>query len=172
MFNQNSIKWTEDLIARMRALVVDKGLSAERAGLELHISRNAIIGKCFRLGIKMGDGPGKNSAAYRRRPELREISRATLHSNLKRSGPVKTAAPREPRTPRPRKPSIVHPVISYGWTAATTESRPAALWNLAHNGCHWPLYAVASDEPRENLFCGALATGPYCAAHRRAAVRT
>jgi hypothetical protein len=176
MFNQNNSRWTEDLIAQMRVLVVDKGLSATRVGMEMHISRNAIIGKCTRLGIKMGDGPRKNSAAYDLRPELREISRATLHKTLGRSGPVRSAAPKRSRLDvairnKAPRPSLVKAEVSYGWTAETADSRPGALWEIPHNGCRWPLYAVASAEPCDNLFCGAVAAGPYCPAHHRAAVR-
>lgn len=176
MPNQHDNPWTDDLIAQMRVLVVDKGLSAARAGVKMHISRNAIIGKCTRLDIKMGDGPRKNSAAYDLRPELREIARATLHKTLGRSGPVRTAAPKRIRPDvafrnKAPKPSIVKAAIDYGWTAGTADSRPGALWEIPHNGCRWPLYAVASDDACENLFCGAVAAGPYCPAHHRAAVR-
>lgn len=62
--------WTEEEITQLRKLARE-GLSGAQIAERFGITRNAILGKCHRLGIKLqGKRPGRPKAA--RRTTLRE----------------------------------------------------------------------------------------------------
>lgn len=175
------LRWTDDTIAEMRRLIVEKGFSARLAALEMRIPRNAVIGKCRRLGIPLNEARKMNGQVYAHNPELRTVARKTLHDNLVKKGlraPGPVPAAKAPRRRvdvairnKKHSGSSLPSQCADPWTAATSDSRPAPLWLIAHNACRWPLYGAASDDVWENMFCGAHAEGAYCEAHRRASVR-
>ena len=58
--NKAQSGWTEDRLAKLRELW-DKKLSITKIGEELGVSRNAVAGKAFRLGLEKRQSPIKPS---------------------------------------------------------------------------------------------------------------
>jgi hypothetical protein len=92
-------------------------------------SRNAIIGKCTRLGLALTAKGGG-----------RRVSLAGAGERLK---PKKVASPRPARPARPPRK----------WPPKMPRaSRPCCLIDLTNMTCRWPRWNEAADAPR--LFCG------------------
>jgi hypothetical protein len=67
------MQWTEETIARFEQLIADN-LSASQIGAELGCSRNAILGKAHRLGLKVNpNSPQSKSARFGLRAEPRAV---------------------------------------------------------------------------------------------------
>jgi GcrA cell cycle regulator len=137
------ITWNDDLVADLRSRCA-AGESARTIAAAYGTTRNAIIGKCTRLGLTLTATPQAQcaKAASSRPPRKRQPSK-------------------RPPSARPRPP-----------TRAQTARRPCCLLDLTNETCRWPLWNEAPDAPR--LFCGAaeakLHEGmPYCAEHARLA---
>ena len=73
-------RWSTDQEDRLRALVLD-GLTATRIGAEIGVTRNAVIGKIDRLGLRLLGGLGRQPG------------------------------PQKPRKSRARKPKVTTAVI-------------------------------------------------------------
>lgn len=58
--------WTADRVDRLRVLA-DEGLTAEIIGDRLGVGKNAVLGKCYRMGIKLYGSPGARNT--RRNPD-------------------------------------------------------------------------------------------------------
>jgi hypothetical protein len=70
------MEWTEDHITRLRYLAETEKLSASKIAEEFGgVTRNAVIGKCQRAGIKLNSQPGK-PASTKGKPRFRKISKA------------------------------------------------------------------------------------------------
>ena len=80
MANGHTNGWSTDREDRLRALVLD-GLTATRIGAEIGLSRNAVIGKIDRLGLRLLGGLGRQPG------------------------------PQKPRKSRARKPKVTTAVI-------------------------------------------------------------
>jgi GcrA cell cycle regulator len=134
--------WTEDRVQRLTALW-RAGRSAREVAAALGgVTRNAVIGKVFRLGLSAG----RAAPARARAP----------------SGPrgrqLRIAAPR--RAPAAVPPALGPVVVELSPLAASVEG-------LRLRSCRWPI----GDPKREGFgFCGRDApAGPYCATHRSVA---
>lgn len=139
--------WTDKRIAELRRLI-EAGLSCSQVAdlIGDGVSRNAVIGKCHRLGLSISRKPG-----IHRKPRL----------------------PNKPRTAlRPSKPGI----FATRWGAYSVETKPSVITptpvadlvplniTLADIGafqCRW----ISSEQPV--LFCGHPALiGSWCPTHR------
>ena len=139
--------WTEEAVETLKRLAVE-GLSAARIATELGASsRNAVIGKASRIGIRLnGDG----------RASVRE---ATI-----------------PSAERVRKPARGTPPIgtrTQAWTFANAEvgeMRRVGFRDIRRLACRWPIGDPAQGD---FAYCGLTpAEGrPYCAGHCRIAYR-
>lgn len=139
--------WTTDRVERLRALWAE-GRTAEQIARELDhgISRSAVLGKVYRLGLSEGR-PGRSVA--RKRP------------------------PRRPRrSPGTADPSLAAPppggpAVDAGWIPGPPADGPDIL-SVRRGQCRWPY-----GEPEAGLvFCGqAVARGVFCAAHARLGYR-
>lgn len=149
--------WSEDLIARLRALWAE-GHSTTEIGRRLGVSKNAVVGKAHRLPlpprpspIHHGPGAPSNAAAPRRT-----------------RGPTLPALPA--RSCRQTVPVKQGRVLRCRWEQHTNEHRPASPVTaamppkLGNTPCCWPL-----GEPGRPGFrlCDARAVQgkPYCPEH-------
>jgi len=154
--------WTSDLTEQLRALWAE-GLSATEVGRRLGMTKNAVLGKVHRLGLKARPspirGPGGGAAAVakaretstRRRGDPPPIGHAPSVMPAARDYPLRASV--EPAGAAAQAPPPVVPAIV---------TRPPAL----RGGCRWPLWGNSRptheycDAPRAAWDC------PYCPAHR------
>lgn len=136
--------WTDESIARLCALAAD-GRTASQIARQLAASpefgapsRNAVIGKAARLGVKLG--------AHADRPPREKPPR------VERRAPLRAA-------PRPAK-ADARPL----WTGAIPTSLRVSLADLAEAGCRFPLGDPLGDD---FAYCGSPTLGkfPYCPGH-------
>ncbi len=140
--------WTVERIEQLRIMKADGKTGAEMA-LALGCSRNAILGKSFRLGLGVPkQGPGISDELMRNTTPKRrcEPSRAMPKVSTEGIGFL--------------LPALTAPEPLKGPGATIVEVQ----------GCRWPI--TAHDAPRDaHRFCDAAVKGdgPYCPAHHKAA---
>ncbi|WP_264812479.1 GcrA family cell cycle regulator, partial [Gluconacetobacter sacchari] len=59
-----AMEWTEETIARLRALW-QQGLSTAEIGRQLSVTKNAVVGKAHRLGLEARPSPIRRPPAAR-----------------------------------------------------------------------------------------------------------
>jgi GcrA cell cycle regulator len=143
--------WTDDRVETLKRLWLD-GLSAAQVARRLGgVSRNAVIGKLYRLGLT-----GVRAAAAR----PRRIAGASPHA----SRPVRPRGPRpgQAALPPPRPPSQSAISLQPGLVRDLSGLRPHA--------CKWP---IGDPQAEDFSFCGRPASGegPYCREHHQIAHR-
>jgi GcrA cell cycle regulator len=155
--------WTEDTIEALRQLALE-GRSASAIAAALGApSRNAVIGKANRIGIKLTGGNWKCSAPRAARAGVDRPRRAAIP----RPKPIscqRTPAPALPRE-RESKPTWIFAEAQVG------EMRRIGLEAICEGDCRWPL----GDSTEEDFaYCGLEAAKgqSYCAGHCRMAYRT
>ena len=159
------MSWTNERIELLQKLWLE-GWSASRIAGELAhgISRNAVIGKVYRLGLS-----GRAKA---------------LPGNVPAS-PPHHKAPRRPPHKYANSPQVVgntalalHPFVIEAPAPQTVRdvvvpiSEPVTIVELRESMCRWPIGDPAQSEFR---FCGAKklpGEGPYCARHAGIAYQT
>jgi len=139
--------WSEDRVTTLKALWLD-GLSASQVAKALGgVTRNAVIGKIHRLGLggrAVASGPAR---------------------------PVRTSIPRSPRrVTAPRgKPAIrLTPLPAPPQAPLEGPGLVSSLATLGAHACKWP---IGDPKAPSFSFCGRLANGPYCPAHKAQAFR-
>ena len=142
------MSWTDERIDQLKQLW-EKGLTASQIADKLAggISRNAVIGKAHRLGLKARPSPVKSGEGM---PGVETAAEAR---------PAAAAATPVAEAPRP-KPVAARPAA----TPATTGSGKTSLLDLSDKICKWPI--GHPGEP-DFHFCGkpAQPTFPYCGEH-------
>jgi GcrA cell cycle regulator len=142
------MSWTNERIELLQKLWLD-GWSASRIAAELGppLTRNAVIGKVYRLGlsgrVKAAGGHAGAPAPQQKAPRRHKHA---LHPLV-----IETPAPQAVR-------EVVVPI-----------SEPVTIFGLRESMCRWPVGDPAQPEFR---FCGAKklpGQGPYCACHSRIA---
>ena len=159
------MSWTNERIELLQKLWL-QGWSASRIAGELAcgITRNAVIGKVYRLGLsgRVNVRSGNVSASPRhqkapRRPAHRHADSPQIAGNTALAfHPFVIEAP-APQTVR----EVVVPI-----------SEPVTISELRESMCRWPIGDPAQSEFR---FCGAKklpGQGPYCACHAGIAYQT
>ena len=140
------MSWTDERIDQLKELW-ERGLTASQIAEKLAggISRNAVIGKAHRLGLKARPSPVKSGEA----------------------APAAGAAPAEVR-PTPAPAPIAEaprpkPVVAR-MAAAVTGSGKTSLLDLSDKICKWP---IGHPGDADFHFCGkpAQPTFPYCGEH-------
>jgi GcrA cell cycle regulator len=154
--------WTEDTIETLRRLALE-GRSASAIAAALGTpSRNAVIGKANRIGIKLSGGACQYSAPGARRADVGQSRRAAMpRSKPISSKPILTPSP--PRE-RERKAAWIFAEAQVG------EMRRVEFEAVRQGECRWPL----GDPTGEDFsYCGlqAAAGRSYCAGHCRMAYR-
>jgi GcrA cell cycle regulator len=168
--SETAMSWTEERIDLLQKLWL-QGMSASRIARELAngLTRNAVIGKVYRLGLS---GRVKEAAADGGAPPAERKSRP------------RPAAPRQ-TAPRPLaraasgvsafvrgNAALAMQPVAYAPPAPGPQSEvvvpivePVTILDLRDSMCRWPLGDPTQPEFR---FCGARKTpgdGPYCRCH-------
>ena len=152
------MSWTNERIELLQKRWLE-GWSASRIAGELAcgITRNAVIGKVYRLGLsgrviaRSGNGPTSPPRQKApRRPTPRHADRPQIAGN--------TALAYHPFVIDAPAPQKVRDVV-------VPMSEPVTISELRESMCRWPIGDPAQSEFR---FCGAKklpGEGPYCARH-------
>ncbi len=159
------MSWTNERIEMLQKLWLD-GWSASRIAGELAcgISRNAVIGKIYRLGLsgRVNAGPGNVSAS----PPHQKAPRHLANRHAVRSQIAGNTAlafhPNVIEVPARQKARVVVVPIC----------EPVTIAELRESMCRWPIGDPAQPEFR---FCGAKklpGQGPYCSCHADIAYQT
>lgn len=152
------MSWTEDQIALLQKLWLE-GMSASRIADELAngLTRNAVIGKVYRLGLsgrtKSGSAAdneprARQKAAPRTQPQAMTVTFVQGNTAL-----AVTACEAPSPEPAPIE-RVVVPIAA-----------PVTIVELRETMCRWPIGDPTQPEFR---FCGASkvpGAGPYCAHH-------
>jgi len=155
--------WTEDTVAALRQMALE-GRSASAIAIALGArSRNAVIGKANRIGIKLTGGNWKHSAPGADRAGVDRPRRSTFPRSKPISG-QRTPTPALPRE-RVRKATWIFAEAQVG------EMRRIGLEAICERDCKWPLGDPAEED---FAYCGLEAAKgqSYCAGHCRMAYRT
>jgi GcrA cell cycle regulator len=139
-------QWPEWRVVRLRELI-GAGLSASEVGRELGVSKNSVIGKAERIGLKLM----RHHPPRPKPPKLR---------------PIKPAAP--PLPPKPRPPPRPPDPPDALMNQFDGDTGSFALFGVPPSGCMWPIGDPASPDFR---YCGAKRQHPhpYCAEHAKVA---
>jgi GcrA cell cycle regulator len=105
------MEWTDEKFQALKGLT-EQNLSARQIGIELGVSRNAVIGKVHRGGLHLKNPPSKPLVPPRRRPQM---SKPRMPKP-----PSSTALP-----PEPPQEEIAGPVVSFA--------------ELTAHHCRWPV---------------------------------
>jgi len=164
------MSWTNERIELLQKLWLE-GWSASRIARELAcgITRNAVIGKVYRLALsgrvkaRSGNGPGSpphqkapRRPAHRHADNPRTVSPRIAGNTALAFHPFENDAP-APQTVR----DVVVPI-----------AEPVTILELRESMCRWPIGDPAQPEFR---YCGAKklpGQGPYCACHAAVAYQS
>lgn len=188
-----AMEWTEETIARLRDLW-QQGLSTAEIGRQLSVTKNAVVGKAHRLGLKPRPSPIRRAAKATppadAATQAAPVAAAPAVAPKKEAAPAPVvAAPSVPeKAPAPVKASVAVPAPKAA-TPAAAEPAPEAAARPARaparaaraalrpvseprrrssQSCCWPL----GDPGTPGFhFCGAtpLPGKPYCAEHAQLA---
>ncbi|MBV0887483.1 GcrA family cell cycle regulator [Komagataeibacter oboediens] len=187
-----AMEWTEETIARLRDLW-QQGLSTAEIGRQLSVTKNAVVGKAHRLGLKPRPSPIRRAAKAASAPAATtaeapaptpavEITPATPAAEAAAAPAVTPAAPQAPQK-APAKAQATPTPAPQPKPAAAAETAPAPRATRAtkaalrpvseprrrsSQSCCWPL----GDPGTPGFhFCGAtpLPGKPYCAEHAQLA---
>lgn len=172
--------WTDERVTKLRELVAD-GISYAQIAAELspdelgnYLTRNAISGKCHRLGISAPVMPNRPRAKRGKPKQLREVGfkavkRSTRNESIMDASPfsrgwvkakhsIGTPCVRAVRSevPRPRCAPVCQ------------EPLRVPLWELEDAMCRWPLGDAGSV-----CYCGVatIAKKRYCDYHEYVSTR-
>jgi GcrA cell cycle regulator len=154
--------WTAEAVEDLKRLALE-GKSASHIAVALGVgSRNAVIGKASRIGIKLSGGGGRAAVSHAAPRAGRSQWAAAPHS---RSSADKQGLPGHSLLPGQGR----GPAWSYG-EAEIGEMRRLRFEEIRESACRWPL-----GDPRSGDFayCGLTpaAGQSYCAGHCRMAYR-
>jgi GcrA cell cycle regulator len=152
------MSWTNERIDLLQRLWLE-GSSASRIAGELGggVTRNAVIGKVFRLGlsgrVKAGAGHVPAAPMHQRAPRRQAQARSSApasHGNA--------ALALQPLVMEAQLPQVARGVVM-------PMCEPVTIMELRESMCRWPIGDPTQIEFR---FCGAKklpGQGPYCACH-------
>ena len=167
------MSWTDERIDLLQKLWL-QGMSASRIARELAngLTRNAVIGKVYRLGLS---GRVKDVATDAGAPQQlhKQAARAPARQGIPRA--IARSAHSNPTFVRGNTALAVQP-IAYEAPAPNKEiqrhsdvvvpiAEPVTILELRDSMCRWPIGDPTQSDFR---FCGARKTpgdGPYCGCH-------
>lgn len=160
--------WTSERVEKLKALQARK-LSGSAIAAEFGVTRNTVLGKLARLGLKCESVPptrrGSRKPSLKRAVELKSGSKV---APTRRGGDAQrrgaTAFNFGRQSARPPSHDQAERVAS---AALPITASPCALLDLTNERCRWPL---GPSMDRAELFCGSpeadFAAGVvYCSAH-------
>lgn len=139
--------WTVERIEKLKRLYDERYSFAEiAAALGGGITRNSAIGKAHRLGLVGNKAKPKPKLPKPDKPPSAQCFSATVHKiNAAKAAPAPKVRP---------EPFVMQ--------CAEVDPLGVSLMDLTDTTCRWP----EGDQP-PFVFCGNLASGPYCPAHAR-----
>lgn len=145
------MSWTDERIDQLKQLW-EKGLTASQIADKLAggISRNAVIGKAHRLGLKARPSPVKSGEG------------GVVETPVAEPRPVAAAPVAAPVAEAPRpKPVAARPVAA---PTGGSSSGKTSLLDLSDKICKWP---IGHPGEADFHFCGkpAQPSFPYCGEH-------
>lgn len=144
--------WPEDRTEALKRLVAIPFMSASEIGLKLHISRNAVIGKCKRKGWALPRAGNKN-------PIVRSGGKRVRTKQARRES--------KPRRPTPGGDFLPHAAPDETlFLTAPDPSAQCTLLELKTTSCRWPI-----GEYPNVTYCGSTNKddSSYCEFHHRKA---
>jgi GcrA cell cycle regulator len=163
MKRMNMLKWDDEQVAILRQLFAD-GNSAATIGALLGCSKNAVIGKCHRIGLfSSGKEPVVRKPRGTNAGGIRQQIQAALRREREAAATTRDEAMKQQHFPlddSTRKAlNHFHPLPG---------KRTIGLMDLAPRSCRWPL-----DVENEHRYCGdpAVVGSPYCPYHSALAGR-
>lgn len=151
--------WTDERMVRLTELVATGHSAGQIARLLAGgVTRNAVIGKITRLGLRLGHAAPPREI---RRTLSREDRSLQNRINGKRFHAAKPKA--EPPAPKLKPTPALRLVVE----APTAHAR--RLTDLAFSQCRWPLDMSLNEATVETLFCAApvgCEEGSFCPVHR------
>jgi len=172
--------WTDQAVETLRKLAFEGRSAAWIAAALGAPSRNAVIGKASRIGIKLNGGTHSGLCAERPPPAQipwRRARSASIGERQRPERPLPAAIPwgrtisparsRAPAIPRKKRRTDVRVFAS----AEVGEMRRIGFAEISEIECRWPL----GDPTQEDFaYCGLqVAKGrAYCAGHCRLAYRS
>ena len=151
--------WTETRVESLKTLWLN-GFSASQVARELGsgLTRNAVIGKIFRLGLKRGEA----SAVSTRRECNPAWAKAPPRPRMK-VAPAPSAGADRPPALRCTAPMADHEPTSRPPEAYETPGLISGVMALNSRTCRWPI-----GDPKADTFsfCGCAATDVYCDRHK------
>jgi GcrA cell cycle regulator len=147
-----SKKHPEEKIERVRELAA-QGHSAGEIAKTLVVTRNVIMGICFRAGITLGGGRGGRPRKDKPKltPKIKPKAKAKPKVKAKPKAPLLPSGPQAEFSGRRGKE-----LVGY----ETHQGVP--LLSLGNSSCRWPLGEMLDAPTR---FCGREAEGIYCPVH-------
>lgn len=143
--------WKKERVQIVQDLA-DKDLSASQIGKLLDVSRNAVIGLCHRMDIRLSGKTGAPATA-RKAPTRKAAVKKPKPKLAAKKIRVETV-----KSPPPSPPPSIPPKLSF----------PLPLFELAEHQCRWPF-----GEHPHTLFCGKdrIPNSSYCTQHDRRSKR-
>lgn len=170
--------WTPENVGTLSRLV-DDGLSAKDIAVAMETTRNTVIARIHRTGLKLKTPPTpawdeESATALRLAIQEGLGIAATARRLIRSTNSVRAKAERMglhfghatgvpiPRVPPPEKVVIPMPALAPQEPATAPEGYD--LLDLPRNGCKWPLDLASADV----RMCGkqAVHKSSYCKAHR------
>ena len=166
-------RWSPERVSTLTKLVTD-GLSASQIATELGgVTRNAVIGKAIRLGLRLGNGTRRLLTSEQRIARKNEMRRKRRAAETGR--PVSERRSHSRRTPAQRLAD------AYAFEDAVAETLPreqtaeqkalnVPLLKLTDQTCRYP---IGDPQSPDFTFCGAAPNGigPFCHHHHRLCYR-
>ncbi|WP_026607353.1 GcrA family cell cycle regulator [Methylocapsa acidiphila] len=159
------MSWTDERIDLLQKLWL-QGMSASRIASELAngLTRNAVIGKVYRLGLS---GRTKVTAATSPSPRPQQQKSQPRPQNPRPAAPMVQGNTALALAPTPLPAQAPSPAPSRDVVVQMNE--PVTIMELRESMCRWPMGDPTGLEFR---YCGARkppGEGPYCAHHARIA---
>lgn len=161
------MSWTEERVTIAVGLWTDGFSSSQIARRLGGVSRNAVIGKLYRMGLSRRNGPSRPATMTfkpRAAPKIKAAPDGATPRSKKRvgiagNGTVFECAPDAPLPP----PTPVEVV-----------GDPRRIADDDFGGCRWPINDPGIGRMDQTLFCCAAREGgeTYCKAHRKLAYTT
>lgn len=166
--------WTVEKVAALRRLATEQ-MSMSAIGEALGASRNAVIGKLHRLGIRLspseiadarrrGGGTHRKALAKSARLPSDPVNKVRQSRAARQEGVDGEGKPGHGAEAAP--PIVTREIIALAPDDGSHGDTACMLMDRTIDQCCFPLWGDGPVGGAGMLYCGAPAAGPYCAAHR------